>query len=101
MTPPISRHIFSFWIWRRIPKKGTRPLYKRKPPLTTYIGSSRTKAKRKRSVVNQNVSEQSTWANLYGETNPWFDSNSRQRRNNRLIPTTVNPLEFLNPVHQN
>ena len=107
LPPPISKHILSFWIWRRIPKKGTRPLHNRTPPLTSYIGSSESKPKRKSPVVNQNpynnTSEQRSWAELYGETNPWFDYNSRKRRitNNRHIPTTDNTQESLNPVHQN
>ena len=106
MTPSISRHILSFWIWRRIPKKGTRPLHNRTPPLLSYIGSSESKPKRKSPVVNQNpdnkTSEQRSWAEL-GEPNPWFDYHSRKRRitNNRHIPTTVNPQGPLNPVHQN
>ena len=107
LPEPISKHILSFWIWRRIPKKGTRPLNKRKPPLNNYIGSSKSKPRRNLyatsdlPVVNQNTSEQRSWAELYGETNPWFDYNSRERRNNRLIPTTVNPQESFNPVNQN
>ena len=106
VTPPISRHILSFWIWRRIPKKGTSPLHTRTPPLLSYIGSSESKPKIKSPVVNQNsdnkTSEQRSWAEL-GEPNPWFDYHSRKRKitNKRHIPTTVNPQGPLNPVHQN
>ena len=104
LPKPILKHILSYWIWRRVPKKGTRPLCNKKPPLRTYIGSSRTMSKRTRSENNYlqlKVSEHKTWAELYGETNPWFDSNSKSRRDNALIPSAVNPLESLNPVHQN